>query len=137
MSTRDGQSGPARNGPFLWVDTTEAGALWDPGNTSWLGTTEIADQNEHRMLLAHHKGVGLRGEGPELSAADADAQLHRSAWGMREEGLRHVAHDPTGTQSVSTHTHSRTHTRAHTHTDLSALTYCEGTALQRTPATCT
>jgi len=48
----------------------------------------------------HHEGVGLGGEGPVLGAADANAELHRTAWRVREQSLGHVAHNPTHTQEV-------------------------------------
>lgn len=52
----------------------------------------------------HHEGVRLCGEGPILGAADADAELHGTAWRVREESLGHVAHDPAHTHTQSAHT---------------------------------
>lgn len=45
---------------------------------------------------AHHEGVGLRGEGAEVGAADADAELDGAAGRMRQQRLGHVAHDALG-----------------------------------------
>lgn len=94
------------------------------------------------MTFTHHEGVRLCGEGSILCAADADAELHGTAWRVREESLGHVAHDPADTHTQSQYTAltrsvTCSNQRRLTHTDLSALTYCEGTGLQRTPATWT
>lgn len=44
----------------------------------------------------HHEGVGLRGEGAEVCAADADAELDGAAGRVRQQRLGHVAHDALG-----------------------------------------
>lgn len=55
------------------------------------------------MTFTHHEGVRLCGEGSILCAADADAELHGTAWRVREESLGHVAHDPADTHTESVH----------------------------------
>lgn len=51
----------------------------------------------------HYEGVRLGGQSPILGAADANAELHGTAWGVREESFGHVAHDP-----ADRHTHEET-----------------------------
>lgn len=46
---------------------------------------------------SHHEGVGLCGEGAEVGAADANAELDGAAGGMRQQRLGHVAHNALGT----------------------------------------
>lgn len=55
----------------------------------------------HEDSNTHHEGVRLRGQGSILGAADADAELDRTARRVREESLGHVAHDPADRRRVS------------------------------------
>lgn len=58
---------------------------------SW--TISFKKKRNKTKNSTHHKGVGLRGEGAEVGAADANAELNGAAGGMRQQRLSHVAHN--------------------------------------------